>query len=207
LTKKQKRRAASTEFNGIPIDAPDAPTENSDAGPAPSAGDDHAKRRIRDYRTNANRHFAAARRLTRMPPSVDTWHEAESEARLAIDQVVRAFWWAEDTDAEERQHRLMHEVGRWTRQTFGGANSILMGQRTASRVRLKWRIEEWDSRRDSSVPGSAPSAIRICRSVSTSVVDAIGFEAAAMQKDDAASATRRNATIAQIDSTLRPLGR
>lgn len=54
-----------------------------------------------------------------MPPSVDTWHEAESEARLAIDQVVRAFWWAEDTDAEERQHRLMHEVGRWTRQTFG----------------------------------------------------------------------------------------
>lgn len=44
---------------------------------------------------------------------------AEEQARQALDQVVRAFWWAEDTPHEDAIHELMHKLGRWVRETFG----------------------------------------------------------------------------------------
>jgi len=45
--------------------------------------------------------------------------KAERRARGALDRVVRAFWWAEGLPEEETIHELMHELGRWVRQTFG----------------------------------------------------------------------------------------
>jgi hypothetical protein len=71
---------------------------------------------VQERRSAANRHFANAHRLV--------GHDdrgAELEARRAIDQIVRAFWWAEGTDQEEDQHRTMHKFGRWTREIFGCA--------------------------------------------------------------------------------------
>lgn len=44
---------------------------------------------------------------------------AEAEARRALDQITRAFWWAEGTSQEDEQHDLMHKMGRWTRRNFG----------------------------------------------------------------------------------------
>jgi hypothetical protein len=49
-------------------------------------------------------------------------HEgAEKCARAALDRVVRAFWWAEELPEEEPVHELMHDLGRWVRETFGCA--------------------------------------------------------------------------------------
>jgi len=65
------------------------------------------------YRAQANRHFAAAKRLV--------GHDrpgAENKARQAIDSAVRAFWWAEGSEIEEAQHELMHRIGHWTRKNF-----------------------------------------------------------------------------------------
>lgn len=44
---------------------------------------------------------------------------AEQCARAALDRVVRAFWWAEELPEEEAVHGLMHDLGRWVRETFG----------------------------------------------------------------------------------------
>lgn len=44
---------------------------------------------------------------------------AERYARAALDRVVRAFWWAEEMPEEEAVHELMHDLGRWVRETFG----------------------------------------------------------------------------------------
>jgi hypothetical protein len=65
------------------------------------------------------RRFTEAKRLAKIARDGDGLSDAEVCARHAIDQVVRAFWWAEDTDLEDKQHELMHKIGRWTRRTFG----------------------------------------------------------------------------------------
>jgi hypothetical protein len=44
---------------------------------------------------------------------------AEKCARASLDRVVRAFWWSEELPEEEPIHELMHDLGRWVRQTFG----------------------------------------------------------------------------------------
>ena len=65
-------------------------------------------------RARAKGRWQNARRLSGQGAS-----HAEPEARAAIDAAVRGFWWAEDTDAEEPLHQLMHDIGRWTRRSFG----------------------------------------------------------------------------------------
>lgn len=98
----------------MPVNAPDAPQEGSDAGDASRVNADYVDRRIRAYRSEANRHFELARRQIRSSRSA-----ADKSARVALDRATRAFWWAEDTPMEEEQHRLMHRIGRWTRRNLG----------------------------------------------------------------------------------------
>lgn len=112
----QKRRAAesTTRQGGVPINAPDAPVEGSEAGDAGAVGHQRMVENVKRHRAAAVRRFKAAQRLADQDPAA-----AEQEARSAIGDIVHAFWWAEDSDLEEDQHALMHEIGRWTRQRFG----------------------------------------------------------------------------------------
>ncbi len=100
--------------DGIPLDAPNAPEEGSDAGSDRDLRNDYRMSMIRGYRGQARRHLSKAKRLAGHSP-----RHAEDEARTAVDRAARAFWWAEDSDLEEAQHELMHQIGRWTRRTFG----------------------------------------------------------------------------------------
>jgi hypothetical protein len=102
------------EDDGIAIDSPDAPTENSDAGDSAGLYESYKAMQIRRYRTQANQFLRDAKRLV--------GHDrdgAEKAARRAINAIVHAFWWAEGTEMEEPQHALMHRIGRWTRKNFG----------------------------------------------------------------------------------------
>ena len=101
-------------MRGVRIDAPDAPVEGSDAGDDADLRRDRLLKVVGGYRAEANRHFASAKRLIGQ-----NRRGAEREARLAIDRVTRAFWWAEDTELEDRQHELMHTIGRWVRENVG----------------------------------------------------------------------------------------
>jgi hypothetical protein len=115
-SRSQKLRAAQAKAKreGVPINSPGAPAEGSEAGDARDVGRQRMVRNVMRYRAAAVRHFKAAQKLADQNPSA-----AEQEARGAIVEIVRAFWWAEDSELEEAQHTLMHEIGRWTRQRFG----------------------------------------------------------------------------------------
>lgn len=118
--KKQKRKRATTpDRNGIPAGVPGAPEENSDAGPAADLSRAYLVKQVSGYRATALRQFGEAKRLVKIAGGPAERSGAEATARHAIDQAVRAFWWAEDSDLEERQHELMHKIGRWTRSQFG----------------------------------------------------------------------------------------
>jgi hypothetical protein len=115
-TKRRKHggRQPGREPDGVPTDRSDAPIEGSEAGDAQDLREAARRRPIRDYHAAAKRHFYAAKKLVGRDARA-----SEREARLAIDAAVRAFWWAEDTDLEDEQHRLMHDLGKWTRERFG----------------------------------------------------------------------------------------
>jgi hypothetical protein len=113
-SRSQKLRAAKAKRKGVPINAPGAPAEGSEAGDAGDVGHQRMVRNVLRHRTAAIRHFKAAQTLADQNPTA-----AEQEARGAIVEIVHAFWWAEDSELEEAQHTLMHEIGRWTRQRFG----------------------------------------------------------------------------------------
>ena len=115
-SRSQKLRAtnAKAKREGVPINSPGAPAEGSEAGDAGDVGHQHMVRNVNVTRAAAVRHFRAAQRLADQNPAT-----AEQEARGAIVEIVRAFWWAEDSELEEAQHTLMHEIGWWTRQRFG----------------------------------------------------------------------------------------
>jgi hypothetical protein len=98
---------------GVPVDSPSAPVEYSEAGDGADIHKSYVESMIRTYRAQANQHFTAARRLIGHDRD-----NAEKEARKAIDSIVHAFWWAENSKAEEAQHQLMHRIGRWTRKNF-----------------------------------------------------------------------------------------
>jgi hypothetical protein len=93
--------------------------ENSDAGPAGDLTRAYIFEQVKGFRKAARRHFGGAKRMEKTARTEDERARAEAVARLAIDQAVRGFWWAEDTDLEAREHELIHEIGRWTRQKFG----------------------------------------------------------------------------------------
>jgi hypothetical protein len=114
VARKRKGRKATPRTNSFQIGSPDAPEEGSDAGDARGLDEKYLRSVVSQNRATANRHYANAKRLVG-----HNRPEAEAEARRAIASIVRAFWWAEDTDLEKAQHELMHKIGRWTRSTFG----------------------------------------------------------------------------------------
>jgi hypothetical protein len=117
VTRKRKARHGRsnvTRQDSFQIGAPGAPEEGSDAGDATGLEDKRIRSVVNRKRADANRHLANAKHLVG-----HNRPRAESEARRAIDSVVRAFWWAEGSDLEDSQHELMHKIGRWTRRTFG----------------------------------------------------------------------------------------
>jgi hypothetical protein len=107
-------RRPDREPESIPASSPNAPAEGSDAGDAKDLHEAEKLRPIREYRAAAKRHFYAAKQLAARDALA-----AEREARQARGAAVRAFWWAEDSELEGDQHRLMHEIGQWTRERFG----------------------------------------------------------------------------------------
>jgi hypothetical protein len=112
----RRRRVAprTTEKSSFGVDDPDAPAVGSDAGQVAAPDGQYGRTMARTRRSAARRHFGNAERLVGHDRP-----QAEIEARRAIDSIVRAFWWAEDTDLEEAQHQEMHRMGRWTCSTFG----------------------------------------------------------------------------------------
>lgn len=108
------RKGPAPGRNEIAASAPGAPEEGAEAGSDEDLVHEREMAGIREARGVANSHFAEAKRLLGSDRA-----GAESEARAAIDAAVRGFWRAEDTPLEEPLHRLMHRIGRWTREHFG----------------------------------------------------------------------------------------
>lgn len=113
-SQKSRPSEAKAKRVGVSINAPGAPAEGSEAGDAGDVGHQRMVANVTRHRAAAVRHVKAAQRLADQDPAA-----AEREARGAIVEIVHAFWWAEDSELEEAQHTLMHEIGRWTRQRFG----------------------------------------------------------------------------------------
>lgn len=110
----QQRVSGGQAKHGIPVDAPGAPAEGDDAGTADDLRQEYIEAKIRSYSTRARQLFARAQRIRQHDQQ-----GAEKAAREALGCAAGAFWWAEGTDHEGRQHRLLHQIGRWTRRTFG----------------------------------------------------------------------------------------
>ncbi len=91
-----------------------APAEGSDAGPAKDLTDAYVASRVRSYRRQAQRSFEDAQRLVAKDSTA-----AEAKVQEALDASARAFWWAEDSSLEDRQHQLLHKIGRWKRRSLG----------------------------------------------------------------------------------------
>lgn len=113
--KKSKGKNPPKLRDWISVQDPDAPAERSDAGDDSDLEAARISSTIQGYRTNANQHFASAAKEAKARRT----RQADLHAREAIKAIVRAFWWAEDTAAEEAQHKLMHRIGRWTRRNLG----------------------------------------------------------------------------------------
>jgi hypothetical protein len=112
--RRVERRTGRRPDGGVPIIEPGAPVEGSDAGDAADLHEQHRRASQSRLRADVKRRFETAKRLADHAPAA-----AEAEARRAIGAAAKAFWRAEDTEYEDREHDLMHDLGRWTRQTFG----------------------------------------------------------------------------------------
>ncbi|MCF3171344.1 hypothetical protein IPZ64_31320 [Streptomyces violaceoruber] len=104
------------------MDAPDAPEEGSDAGPAADLQQAHLEAEIRAHRRRAKQAFRDAQRLVAKDKV-----RASAAIKAALLSAARAFWWAEDSEMEEQQHRLMHEIGKWKHKALGCALSFSEG--------------------------------------------------------------------------------
>jgi hypothetical protein len=45
--------------------------------------------------------------------------DAESRARSSLRAAAETYWYAELSDRAEPEHEYLHEIGQWTRETFG----------------------------------------------------------------------------------------
>ncbi|MEV7720631.1 hypothetical protein [Streptomyces sp. NPDC088184] len=90
-----------------------APNEGDDAGPSRGLIEAARIDRVRWYHMQAKNSFRDAQRYA--PKSAGA---AEEKVVQALDFAARAFWWAEDSPLEERQHKLMHKIGRWKRKNL-----------------------------------------------------------------------------------------
>jgi hypothetical protein len=92
----------------------DEPIEGADAGSAEAYKKDWLRKRIRTEHDRASQLLDDARKLLNSSP-----HEAERLARDALTAAAYAYWLAEETDGAGGEHEFLHQIGRWTRETFG----------------------------------------------------------------------------------------
>jgi hypothetical protein len=59
MKKPANRTKGNPESEGIPVDSPNAPIEDTDAGDSSVLSKSYVTAMIRQYRAQANRHFAA----------------------------------------------------------------------------------------------------------------------------------------------------
>jgi hypothetical protein len=123
MAKKNRRRSRkerdrqlspTSSRDGVPVDAPGAPAEGSDAGSAADLYSAYKAKQVATFRREANQHLASAKQLIATSRA-----KADGEARAALYSASRAFWWAEESPLEEAQHTLLHRIGRWTRRNLG----------------------------------------------------------------------------------------
>lgn len=98
----------------IRADAPGAPMEGSDAGSADDLVQAYLESSVRLHRRQAAQAFKDAQHYKAKDPE-----RAMAVVGTALISAARAFWWAEDSPLEERQHQLMHQIGRWKRKNLG----------------------------------------------------------------------------------------
>src|ERR1700722_3299962 len=115
---KNRRSGATSSIakstNSYLIGSTGCPAEGSDAGADVDSRDDYMRSMVSQHRSRAKQQFALAKRLLGSLPS-----DSNKAARKAIEESAQAFWWADEGPLEEKQHRLVHEIGRWTRINFG----------------------------------------------------------------------------------------
>jgi hypothetical protein len=85
----------------------------------PDGPDDHDWSGYRNQQRERYSATAYVHRDTAMSMLASDRAAAEKEARAALDQIVRAFWWSEGLSEEETVHEELHALGRWVRQAFG----------------------------------------------------------------------------------------
>ncbi|MFC8492451.1 hypothetical protein ACFUJU_16970 [Streptomyces sp. NPDC057235] len=99
--------------SAIRLGSPNAPIEGSDAGPSDDLVRAHLESNVRRYRRQAKQALSDAQR------SVNNPERSLRFSEISLSAAAKAFWWAEDTPLEDRQHQLMHQVGRWKRKNLG----------------------------------------------------------------------------------------
>lgn len=90
------------------------PVEGDDAGPAQEYWANWHLERVRSAHERASNLADAARDALGSSPE-----KAEGLARQALTESAHAYWFAEGTAGASAEHEYLHQLGRWTRQTFG----------------------------------------------------------------------------------------
>jgi hypothetical protein len=94
---------------------PNAPPEGSDAGSSEDLTRQFLGAKIKGFSNNAELAYSRARRFLTEGETAKSKQFIEKSLLSA----AKAFWWAEDTDYEEKQHQLVHEIGKWRHDNLG----------------------------------------------------------------------------------------
>lgn len=99
---------------GISIDAPGAPVEGSDAGDSEDLSQAYLRSVVQENTQEARRLYKLARNT--IAANADA---SRVFADKALHHAAKAFWWAEDSRYEVKQHALIHEIALWKSQNLG----------------------------------------------------------------------------------------
>jgi hypothetical protein len=88
--------------------------EGEDAGPAEEFWANWHLQRVRSAHERASSLVEAAHEILS-----SSREEAQGLARQALVEAAHAYWFAEGTAGACAEHKYLHQIGRWTRQTFG----------------------------------------------------------------------------------------
>jgi hypothetical protein len=88
--------------------------EGADAGPAEEYLENRKLERIRSAHARASE-LADSVRVANFSSS----KKGEKLARKALRAAAETYWFAEETALASAEHEYLHEIGRWTRETFG----------------------------------------------------------------------------------------
>ncbi|MGH3556306.1 MAG: hypothetical protein ACRDTK_02095 [Mycobacterium sp.] len=102
-----------TEQEGVGAGGSEEPIEGADAGSAEEYWKDRKLAPILSAHTRASELFQAAHDALAASPE-----EAEALARQALTEAAHAYWFAEGTSGAGAEHEYLHQIGRWTCETF-----------------------------------------------------------------------------------------